>query len=101
MISGRVTITFANKPVRLWPVSLDRLPRVEADVLPSNAADEAIYIGGPETSAGEDGEMGRPLWQRDRGGDSWAWDNIDPFNVWIAGPAGAGVSFLLYGVGDE
>lgn len=104
MISGRQTVETAGEPVRLWPVPLGQLMRVEVDVLSGNTTDSKVYIGGPETSAGTDGEMGRPLYNRTKGPDSWVRENIDPFHIWIdvqSGNDGEGVSFCLHGVGDE
>ena len=101
MISGRKTVAVAGHPERLWPVPLPGTVRIEVDVLPDNTEGSAIRIGGKETHAGTGGEMGRPLWNRFDGPDSWAWNNIDPYDVWVAvsdGNEGDGVSFLLYGV---
>lgn len=104
MISGRKTILTPGHPERLWPTDVGRLQRVEVDVLPDNTDDTAVYIGGPQTTARTGGEMGRPLWQRDRGGDSWVRLDINPYHIYVDvqdGNGGEGVSILLHGIGDE
>lgn len=100
--SGQKLVETAGKPVRLVDRPYGRLERVEVDVLPGNTAGAAIYIGGPQTYAGEGGAQGyrgRRLENRATGPDAWSYDNIDPHNVWVDSEvSGEGVSFCLYGV---
>ena len=78
---------------------MGRIASVELDVLPDNAADSAVYIGGPQTYAGTGGQMGRRLVERADGGDSWTRENIDPYHVWVdVENDGEGVGFYLDGV---
>ena len=100
--SGQRLVETAGRPVRLVDRPYGKIARVEIDVLPSNTVDKAIYVGGPQTYAGEGDEQGyrgRRLVNRTDGPDAWSYENIDPYHVHIDSEvSGEGVSFCLYGV---
>ena len=100
--SGQRLVPTAGKPVRLVDQPYGRLRRVTVHALPSNTEGKIVYVGGPQTYAGEGDEVGyrgEPLYKRFDGPDSWSWDDFDPYYLHIDSEvSGEGVSFTLYGL---